>query len=406
MKGLVTIRPVKRTLFLSLCLFLTIVLSEFGCGTNSSTNSQSSPSYRNELAITPPMGWNSWNKFQCVVSDKLIREIADAMVTNGMKDAGYQYVNIDDCWELPNREDGHLKADPSAFPEGIKGLADFIHSKGLKLGLYSDRGNATCQGKAGSYGYETVDAKDFADWGVDYLKYDNCNPPFFSNQARDYKKMRDALTAAGRPIVFSICAWGFLNWMPETGNLWRTGGDIHDDWGSMIGAFDNNEQVASYARPGAWNDPDMLEIGNGGMTDTEYRTHFSLWAIMAAPLIAGNDLRTMSPQTADILLNREVIAVDQDPWGLQGVRVADDGQGSNVYSKVLEGPNSRAVALLNRSTGTSSITAKWSDLGLPPGPASVRDLWNHQDLGIFNDSYTVSVPPHGTVLLKVLSQVR
>ncbi|HTC22122.1 MAG TPA: glycoside hydrolase family 27 protein, partial [bacterium] len=314
--------------------------------------------------------------------------------------------NIDDCWELPNREDGHLKADPAAFPEGIKGLADYVHSKGLKLGIYSDWGKATCQNKAGSYGFEATDAKDFADWGVDYLKYDNCNIPSLSEQEKSYQKMRDALAATGRPIVFSICTWEFKDWMPETGNLWRTGGDIHDEWGSMVGTIDNNELRTSYSHPGAWNDPDMLEVGNGGMTDIEYRTHFSLWAVMAAPLIAGNDLRTMSKETADIILNKEVIAVDQDPWGLQGVKVSDDGQGSSVYSKVIQGANSRAVALFNRSNLYASITAKWSDLGIASGPASVRDLWTHQDLGVFNDSYTVAVAGHGTVLLKIVSQAK
>ncbi len=391
----------KRSFLFTLGLFLGFPLSQVGCGPATVPASLSS---QNALALTPPMGWNSWNKFQCLISDKLIREVADAMVTNGMKDAGYLYVNIDDCWALPNRENGHLKANPDTFPNGIKSLADYIHSQGLKLGIYSDRGTDTCQGKAGSHGYEAVDAKDFADWGVDYLKYDNCNIPSFSNTQKDFQKMRDALTASGRPIVFSICTWGFLPWMPEVGNLWRTGGDIHDDWGSMIGAMDNNDLEASYAHPGAWNDPDMLEIGNGAMTDTEYRTHFSLWAIMAAPLIAGNDVRTMSPETAEILLNQEAIAVDQDPWGLQGVRVADDGQGSNVYSKVLQGPNSRAVALLNRSNGPTTITVKWADLSIPPGPAFVRDLWAHQDLGDFSDSYSASVPSHGTVLLKVVNQ--
>jgi len=392
----------KRKMPTGFCLLLGFALWGTGCDKKPLPELVS----RAALAPTPPMGWNSWNKFQCAVSDSLIRQTADAMVANGMRDAGYLYVNIDDCWELPNREDGHLKADPAAFPEGIKGLADYVHSKGLKLGIYSDWGKATCQNKAGSYGFEATDAKDFADWGVDYLKYDNCNIPSLSEQEKSYQKMRDALAATGRPIVFSICTWEFKDWMPETGNLWRTGGDIHDEWGSMVGTIDNNELRTSYSHPGAWNDPDMLEVGNGGMTDIEYRTHFSLWAVMAAPLIAGNDLRTMSKETADIILNKEVIAVDQDPWGLQGVKVSDDGQGSSVYSKVIQGANSRAVALFNRSNLYASITAKWSDLGIASGPASVRDLWTHQDLGVFNDSYTVAVAGHGTVLLKIVSQAK
>jgi alpha-galactosidase len=293
--------------------------------------------------------------------------------------------------------------DPKTFPNGIKPLADYVHSKGLKLGIYSDRGRLTCQGRAGSYGFEAIDAKDFADRGVDYLKYDNCNPPFLSSQAGGYQKMGDALTTTGRPIVFSICAWGFQDWMPETGNLWRTGGDISDSWDSMVGIIDNNEQWASYCHAGAWNDPDMLEVGNGKMTDTEYRTHFGMWAIMAAPLIAGNDVRDMSKATREILLNKEIIAVDQDPLGFQGIRVWE-GNGCGVYSKVILGAGVRAVALLNRSSSSASVTAKWADLGIPSGAADVRDLWTHEDLGSFNDSYSALVPSHGVVMLKVISR--
>src|SRR6185436_3157162 len=225
----------------------------------------------NGLALTPPMGWNSWNNFGCNVSDTLIRGMADAMVSSGMAAAGYQYVNIDDCWQNVGRTNGHVTATTS-FPTGIQGTADYIHSKGLKLGVYSDHGTATCAGRAGSYGFETTDANDYAAWGVDYLKYDNCNLPAGDNVQQDYVNMKNALAASGRAIVYSICAWNFQSWMPSTGNLWRTTGDITDSWSSMIGKYDTNVSLASFAGPGAWNDPDMMEIGRGGMTDTEYRT--------------------------------------------------------------------------------------------------------------------------------------
>jgi alpha-galactosidase len=357
----------------------------------------------NGLALTPPMGWNSWNKFGCNVTDALVRQMADAMVSSGMAAAGYKYIVIDDCWQSTTRTNGHVNLDPD-FPN-MKALADYVHSKGLKFGLYSDRGTATCAGRAGSYGHEITDAQDYASWGVDYLKYDNCNPAAGSNIQADYTRMRDALAATGRPIVFSICAWHYESWMPSVGNLWRTTGDIWDGWNGMIGLPDTNNQSASVAGPGGWNDPDMLEVGNGGMTDTEYRTHMSLWAIMAAPLISGNDLRNMSQATKDILMAPEILAVDQDPLGKQGTRVWTGGSGNwlNVWSKQLSGTNVRAVALFNGTTSAANITVSWSQIGLPAGSATVRDLWARADRGSFNNSYTVNVPAHGTVMLKIAS---
>ncbi len=374
--------------------FLLLALAVIGCG-------PAGPEPNNNLAPTPPMGWNSWNKFACNINEKLIREIADAMVTTGMKDAGYQYVIIDDCWQLPRRENGHLMADPDSFPGGIKALADYVHAKGLKLGLYSDRGLRTCQNKAGSHDHETTDAQDFAAWGVDYVKYDNCNPAFLSNQEADFRRMRECLNNCGRPIVFSICCWGFGDWMPAVGDLWRTTGDITDKWGRMVELIDTNEQYANLSAPSHWNDPDMLEIGNGGMTDVEYRSQFSLWAIMAAPLIAGNDLRQMSKATLETLTNKEVIAVDQDPLGAQGTMVESSDKDLLVYAKNLKDAGQKAVVLFNRTDSGSPMTVHWGKIGLAPGTAQVRDLWAHKELGKFKDSYKVYVPSHATVLVKV-----
>ena len=282
----------------------------------------------NGLAKTPPMGWNSWNVFHGNINETQIKQIADAMVSSGMKDAGYVYLNLDDNWMAnPARDaNGNLRADPTRFPNGIKALADYVHAKGLKLGIYGDRGTMTCMNipQSGSRGYEERDAKTFASWGIDYLKYDNCNVPNGSDQKADYKKMQTALANCGRPIVFSICAWGYASWMPETGNLWRTTGDITDKWDNgnewfrgIINLIDDNSKFTSSAKPGAWNDPDMLEIGNGGCTTEEYRTQMSMWCMMASPLIAGNDIRTMNQTTKDILLNKYLKAIKKYPGGIK-----------------------------------------------------------------------------------------
>jgi alpha-galactosidase len=357
------------------------------------------------------MGWNSWNHFGCNVNEGLIREMADAMVSSGMRDAGYLYLNIDDCWHGERDANGYIQPDPQRFPNGMKTLADYVHARGLKLGIYSDAGSKTCAGRPGSKGYEQQDAERYAAWGIDYLKYDWCYTEGQTTREA-YSLMRDKLAATGHPIVFSLCEWGSTQpwtWGAEVGNLWRTTGDIIDcwdcpsDWGGMgvVHILDQNASLAAFAGPGHWNDPDMLEVGNGGLTETESRAHFSLWCILAAPLIAGNDLRTMPDSIREILTNREVIAVDQDPAGIQGARVRDDGEGE-VWSKPLgRGGQAKAVALLNRGATPATITVRWEEIGLAPGEATVRDLWDHADRGTFRGTYSAEVPPHGVVLVRI-----
>lgn len=356
----------------------------------------------NGLAPTPPMGWNSWNHFGCNIDENIIKEMADAMVSSGMKDAGYEYINIDDCWMDTLRDaQGRLQADPKRFPHGIKWLADYVHSKGLKLGIYSSAGTKTCAGYPASLDHEEIDAKTFASWGVDYLKYDNCY-----NQGRPlierYQAMQQALAHCGRPIVFSICEWGLENpweWAPRLGNLWRTTGDIRDSWESVMSILDQQVGLAKYAGPGHWNDPDMLEVGNGGMTTTEYRAHFSLWCILAAPLIAGNDLRHMSPETKEILTNRDMIAVDQDPLGKEGYKLQDEGDEEIWVKEMSDG--SRVVLFLNRGEHTAFMTTDAHQAGLPDAPQyRLRDLWSHKE------SHTESlirgfVPSHGVLVFRV-----
>lgn len=362
------------------------------------------------------MGWNSWNKFGCNVSEDLIRQTADAMVKSGMKDAGYQYVVIDDCWQVSRDKDGTILADPQRFPSGIKALADYVHSLGLKFGIYSDTGSKTCAGRPGSRGYEYQDARQYAAWTVDYLKYDWCNATTQDAPA-SYAVMRQALDASGRPMVFSICEWGKHKpwlWGKEVGgNLWRTTDDIQDRWqgrvkwpngdccsNGVVDIVDLQVGLESYAGRGHWNDPDMLEVGNGGMTDTEYRSHFSLWAILAAPLIAGNDLRDMRPEIRDILTNKEVIAVDQDPLGSEGKRVKKNGD-LEVWAKQMK-DGSRAVILFNRASAGHEIAVTWEDLGYPNHlEASVRDLWQKKDLGRFTGRFSSSVASHGVVMVMV-----
>lgn len=358
----------------------------------------------NGLALTPPMGWNSWNKFRSQVSDKLVREVADAMASNGMKAAGYIYVNIDDTWEAGRDKQGNIQSNEK-FPN-MKALADYVHSKGLKLGIYSSPGPKTCAGYEGSFRHEEQDAKTYASWGIDYLKYDWCS----ASQVYDYhslptvyEKMGRALEHSGRPIVFSLCEYGRVDvgeWGARvSGNLWRTTGDIRDSWESMSSiGFDQQLPLTKFSAPGHWNDPDMLEIGNGGMTDTEYRTHMSLWSLLAAPLLAGNDLRSVSPDILAILTNKEVIAIDQDRLGHQAERVSKIGD-VEVWARPLA-DGSHAVGLFNRGSETAKVTARWSDLGLH-GSHKVRDLWAHADRGEANGEYSAEVPSHGVVLVKV-----
>jgi alpha-galactosidase len=370
---------------------------------------------RNLLAQTPPMGWNSWNKFACNVSEDLIKSVADAMATNGMKDAGYQYVVIDDCWQVSRDENGFIVADPQRFPSGIKALADYVHAKGLKFGLYSDAGAKTCAGRPGSQGHEYQDALQYARWGIDYLKYDWCSTGK-RNAQEAYSTMNNALLATGRPIVFSICEWGTADpwlWANGIGNLWRTTGDISDHWSSnkkwpngdccelgMLEILDKQVGLESFVGPGHWNDPDMLEVGNGGMTIPEYRAHFSFWALLAAPLIAGNDVRSMTPEIKEILTNADVIAVNQDKLGREGRRVAKSGD-LEVWSKPLS-DGSRAVILFNRGAAENEVSVNWVQIGYPEHlSAKVRDLWMHKDVGSFTGTYSAKVPSHSVVMVKI-----
>lgn len=358
----------------------------------------------NGLAATPPMGWNSWNKFQARVDDKVVRDVADAMVKNGMRDAGYIYVNIDDTWEGTRDAQGNIRSNEK-FPD-MKALADYVHSKGMKLGIYSSPGPKTCAGYEGSYQHEAQDAKTFAAWGIDYLKYDWCSATQVytaDSQPGAYSKMGQALLDSGRAILYSLCQYGQVDvgtWGANAGgNAWRTTGDISDNWASMqnIG-FDQQLGREKFAGPGHWNDPDMLEIGNGGMNDTEYRTHMSLWSLLAAPLLAGNDLRSVAPDILEILTNKEVIAIDQDALGKQAVRVAKDGD-TEVWSRPLA-DGGVAVGLFNRGAAQAQVAATWSALGLS-GDYKVRDLWAHADRGTGSEAFWANVPAHGVVMLKL-----
>jgi alpha-galactosidase len=371
---------------------------------------------RNSLAPTPPMGWNSWNKFACNVSEDLIKSVTDAVTSNGMKDAGYQYIVIDDCWQVSRDADGNIVADPQRFPSGIKALAAYVHSKGLKFGIYSDSGSKTCAGRPGSQGHEYQDALQYAKWDVDYLKYDWCDTGT-RNGEEAYSTMNQALLSTGRPIVFSICEWGKNKpwlWAKGIGNLWRTTGDIQDRWEGkkewspgdccsygVVDIAEENSDLYSFAGPGHWNDPDMLEVGNGGMTIPEYRAHFSLWALLAAPLIAGNDVRSMTPDINEILINKEVIAIDQDPLGHPGRRVHQEGN-LEVWARQLQ-DGGRAVILLNRGQSPADITVNWENVGYPTHlSAKVRDLWQHKDEGSATGKYTANVAPHSVVMLRVM----
>ena len=385
-----------RWFCLILALLACLLVGTFAALLAPATSAQTSAS----LAPTPPMGWNSWNKFGCNVSDKLIREMADAVVSSGMQAAGYQYVNIDDCWQVSRDASGTIVADPARFPSGIKALADYVHGKGLKLGIYTDAGTGTCEKRPGSLNHEVQDAKAYASWGIDYVKIDWCNAEGLDPEVQ-YAKLRDALANSGHPIVFSICNWGVKTpwrWGPATGNLWRTTGDINDTYDrmSLIGFAQNG--LEKFAGPGHWNDPDMLEVGNGGMKRDEYRTHMALWALLAAPLLAGNDLRNMSPETKELLLNSEVLAVDQDAKGVQGHRVWEEGP-LEIWVKPLA-DGSHAVGLFNRSESATQMTLDFKSIGAP-AYAKLRDLLDHKDLGTAQNSYSAEVPTHGVVLVKV-----
>ena len=357
----------------------------------------------NGLAKTPPMGWNSWNLFAGKIDDATVRTMADAMVTSGMRDAGYIYVNIDDTWEGVRDATGNLESNHK-FPD-MKALADYVHSKGLKLGIYSSPGPRTCAGYPGSYGHEAQDAKTFASWGIDYLKYDWCSAGMVykdTDLQPIYQKMGEALVSTGRPMVFSLCEYGrgsVEKWGPDVaGNLWRTTGDIRDEWSSMIENIETQVHTSPYAGPGHWNDPDMLEIGNGHMTDDEYRTHMSLWALTAAPLLAGNDIRSMTDSTKSILLNKEVISIDQDSLGKQASPVKR-GDLETWVKPLADG--TVAVGVVNMGTSTQQATIQLSDLGLSGTVKAARDLWAHKDVEFAGTAYSAPVPSHGVLLLKV-----
>ncbi|PKU82603.1 Alpha-galactosidase [Dendrobium catenatum] len=481
---------------LSFLLFFLMATVEMHRGSSSSSERTVEMRGRkvleNDLVISPPMGWNSWNHFKCDITEKLIMETADAMVSTGLASLGYQYINLDDCWGAFNRDSrglrgsklpggrtrswrepgwraytglsgwrgltgcgirlarawmwraywavqiegllgldgglaglpprgqaglsgcrqeakmGNLQPNSSTFPSGIKALADYVHAKGLKLGIYGDAGNRTCTLRIpGSLGNELRDARTFALWGIDYLKYDNCNNLGKSPKKRQvfkYKKMGKALKYAGRNIFFSICEWGRehpATWAPMVGNSWRTTDDIHDDWDSMTDCADQNDKWASFAGPGGWNDPDMLEVGNGGMKTEEYRSHFSIWSLSKAPLIIGCDVRNMSHETFEILSNAEVIAVNQDKLGIQGKKVKGS-RDLEVWSGLLS-DEKVAIVLWNRLSSPKPITAYWSDIGLHPSTiVDARDLWTHSTISSVKGQLTAIVNAHDCKISSVL----
>jgi len=372
-------------------------------------------------AQTPPMGWNSWNKFGCNVSEKLIMDMADKMVETGMKDAGYQYIVIDDCWQVERDSLGFIQPDPDRFPHGMKYLADYVHSKGLKFGLYSCAGSYTCQGRPGSRGHQFQDALMYAKWGVDYLKYDWCSDEGQNAQAA-YATMSDAIKEAGRPIVLSICEWGEnepWKWGKGIGHLWRVTADIRDcyqclfDWGGVgvLNVIDKMADLYPYAGPGHWNDAEMLEVGNGGMTKDEYITHFSMWCMLAAPLMAGNDLTKMDKDTHEILTNKEVIAIDQDSLGEQGRRFMDMGE-KEIWAKPLAN-GELAVCFMNRTETPWNLDYNWhaqtiyfaNEVNMRLNEYKVRDLWKHKDIGTTAKNTKATIPAHGVLMVR-LSKVK
>lgn len=374
-----------------------------------------------QVARTPQMGWNSWNTFGCNVDEAMIRAMADAMVASGMKDAGYQYVNIDDCWHGQRDADGNIQPDPRTFPSGMKALADYVHGKGLKLGIYSDAGNTTCAGRPGSRGHEYQDALAYARWGIDYVKYDWCDTKDI-NPVAAYTTMRDAIRKAGRPMLFSICEWGDnqpWDWAAAIGHSWRTTGDIapcwncehsHGSWSSLgvLAILDKQAKLRKFAGPGHWNDMDMLEVGNG-MSEEEDRAHFSLWAMLASPLIAGNDLRTMSEATRRILTHRDMIAIHQDPLGVQAMKWIDEGE-VEVYLKALD-QGGYAVLFLNRGDAPRDYRLDWAAHPMQDDIArrqadfgkqrfGWRDVWNGGS-GSTARPFATTLPAHGVVVLRL-----
>lgn len=374
------------------------------------------------LAETPPMGWNSWNIYACDINETLIKEVAKAMVDRGLKDAGYEYVVIDDCWHGERDSLGFITADPIKFPSGIKALADYIHSLGLKFGIYSDAGWKTCGGRPGSRGYEFQDAMKYAEWGVDYLKYDWCNTEGLKAEGA-YLTMRDALYKAGRPILFSMCEWGDnkpWKWAKDIGHMWRTTGDIYDDfygqwnhgtwssWG-VLNILDMQEGLREYAGPGHWNDPDMMEVGND-LSINESRAHFSMWCMLAAPLIAGTSIQSASDEVISILTNNEAIAINQDKLGIQGFKESRIDSLEIWYKPLKDGD--WAVCFLNRDATAKIIDYKWVEKEINDDFAKrktnfkeityeIRDVWTKRNLGNTKSPLKASIPSHDVLMLRL-----
>ncbi|KAJ3298829.1 hypothetical protein HDU79_005201 [Rhizoclosmatium sp. JEL0117] len=368
----------------------------------------------NGVGRTPAMGWNSWNKFACDVNEDLIKEHADALVASGLADLGYNHINVDDCWQLTRDEKGFIHEDPSTFPSGIKALSDYIHSKGLKFGLYSSAGTMTCQRRPGGLYYEQQDAQRYAEWEIDYFKYDNCFNDGLSDRAgniRRYGALRDALNATGRHINYALCQWGeqkIWEFGADLGNSWRTTGDIEDKWESVIDIINKHLDLSKYAGPGGFNDMDMLEVGNGHMTDEEYRTHFTVWAALKSPLLLGHDIRTMGQNTFDVIGNKEIIDINQDPLGKAAFFRA---RIENVYLWVGELSNGDRLLMVvnarenpvNAQVSLSSlVSTKEERLLSASWEVYVRDLWLHEDIGLFSNVVPMrNIPAHGVRILRL-----
>ena len=370
---------------------------------------------RESLSLTPQMGWSSWNKFQGNINEDIIKSIADAMVASGLKDAGYTYINIDDCWHGKRDADGFIQADPKHFPHGIKALADYVHSRGLKLGIYSDAGSETCAGRPGSLGHEYQDALQYARWGIDYLKYDWCNTTNVNAQGA-YQLMRDALQATGRPIFFSMCEWGDNHpwrWAKGIGDSWRIGPDIWCSFDSthvfptyiqcsVIDCINRNDSLRSYAGPGHWNDPDMLEVGNG-LSVNQDRAHFTMWCMMESPLILGNDVRNMSDETKAILTNRDLIAIDQDKLGVQGLRFLIR-EGLEYWFKPLSNGD-WAMTIFNPTRQSLSCSLNWQDFNLTDEEVSKRSTSFDQNVYKIKNLWTGRMEGKTTLKSKIERKV-
>lgn len=367
-----------------------------------------------ELAKTPPMGWNSWNTFLCDgINEKVVKETADAMASNGMKEAGYEYIVIDDCWQIDRDKDGYIIVDKEKFPSGMKALADYVHSKGLKFGIYSDAGTKTCAKRPGSKGFELKDAETYAKWGIDYLKYDWC---FTEGQdpVKSYSKMRDALFSQKRPIVFSICEWGQnkpWEWGKDIGHLWRTTPDINyygtfdgDTWGNFLGwsiIVDKQVGLEKYAGPGHWNDPDMLAVGIGNMPINEARAHFTMWCMLAAPLMTGNDLRKMTPEINAILTDKELIAINQDKLGKQGFKIIDEGN-FEVWQKPLSN-DEIAICLFNRDVNKKTLTIDWKKFHIKnfKGKYTIKNITTKSKLSTTEKKVSYTIPSRDVIVFKL-----